>query len=102
MLGQCQHVAEISKSSGILAGATSTHPATVVDVELQPGMTSRNPTDLGHMAAGQQANHQSFPLTGSPEPVERAIRPPVLLMRLIEREAETEHARSLPPVLDDF
>src|SRR5215471_2278334 len=102
MLGECQQVAEISKSGSILAAGTSTHSATVVDVELQPGMTSRNPTDLGHMAAGQQTNHQSFPLTGSPEPVERAIRPPILLMRLIEREAEAEHARPLPPVLDDF
>src|SRR5262245_32118312 len=101
VLGEREHVAEVSKSGCILAVA-STAAAAVVDVKLQPLMTGGNHTDLGHMAASQQANHQSFPLTGRPEPVERPVRPPILLMRLIERESETEHARSLPPVLDDI
>src|SRR5690349_23155317 len=54
------------------------------------------------MSTSQQPDRQLLPFAGRPEPVERAIGPPALLMRLIEREAKAEHARALPPVLDDI
>src|SRR5262245_17215167 len=53
ILGECQQVAEIGKSGGILAAGSSTAAATVVDVELQSGMTGGNRSNLGHMAASQ-------------------------------------------------
>src|SRR5438445_124013 len=39
---------------------------------------------------------------GGPEPVEAAGGPPALLLRLIEGEAEAEHAGPLPPVAHDL
>src|SRR5262249_419726 len=53
------------------------------------------------MSTGHQPDRQFLPLTGRPEPVNGAIRPPALLMRLVKREAKAEHARPLPPILDD-
>src|SRR5215470_9718625 len=57
--------------------------------------------EVGHMAAGQQADWQPFLLARRPEPVERAVSPPALLVRLVEGEAEAAHARPLPPVSDN-
>jgi hypothetical protein len=54
------------------------------------------------MPAGEEPDRQLFPLAGSPEPVERAVGPPALLMRLVECETEAEHAGTLPPILDDI
>ena len=64
-------------------------------------MALGDPAEIGHVPAGQQADRQLLALAGGPEPVERAVRPPALLVRLVEREAETQHARPLPPVPDD-
>src|SRR5919106_5125540 len=57
--------------------------------------------EIGHMAATQQTDWQPFLLARGPKPVERAIGPPALLVRLVEGEAEAEHTRPLPPVFDD-
>src|SRR5262245_63252557 len=73
----------------------------VVDMQLKPGMALSDLAKVSHMAAGQQADRQPFLLARRPEPVERAVGPPALLVRLVEGEAEAEHARPLPPVSDD-
>src|SRR5712691_10028035 len=54
-----------------------------------------------HVAARQQPDRQPLLLAGGPEPGERAVGPPGLLVRLVEGKAEAEHARPLPPILDD-
>src|SRR5439155_26169368 len=70
--------------------------------QLQPRMPHGDPAECCHMAAGQEADWQLFALAGGPEPVEAAIGPPALLVRLVERETEAEHTRPLPPVPDDL
>src|SRR5262252_943827 len=70
-------------------------------MQLQPGMALSNLAEVSHMAAGQQADRQPFLLARGPEPVERAVAPPALLVWLVEGEAEAQHARPLPPVFDD-
>src|SRR5262249_55020469 len=55
-----------------------------------------------HVLAGEQPDAQIRLLAGGPEPVERAVGPPRLLVRLVEGEPETEHARALAPVRDDL
>src|SRR5271169_284171 len=58
--------------------------------------------EVSQMPAGHQADRQLFAFAGRPEPVERAVRPPARLVRLVERETKTEHARPLAPVLHDL
>ena len=55
-----------------------------------------------HVAAGEEADRQFLALAGLPEPVERAVGPPALLLRLVEGEAEAEHAGPLAPIAHDL
>ena len=73
----------------------------MVDVQFQSGMALGDFGESGHVPAGEEPDRQLLPFAGRPEPVERAVGPPALLMRLVEREAKAEHAGALPPVLDD-
>src|SRR5439155_19170816 len=81
--------------------AAATAGPVMVDVELEPGVPLGDGAERRHVAARQEADRQPLLLAIRPEPVERAVGPPGLLVRLVEREAEAEHARPLPPVLDD-
>src|SRR5262249_29478687 len=45
-------------------------------------------------------DRQAGPLGGGPQPVDGAVRRPLLLLRPDEREAAAEHARALLPRLD--
>src|SRR6516162_6358367 len=100
--GERQHLAQISKGGIVLPGATPTAAAMVIDVQFQPGVALGDPAELGHMSARHQADWQLLPLAGRPEPTNGAVRPPALLMRLVERKAKSEHARPLPPILNDL
>src|SRR5262249_39102976 len=51
---------------------------------------------------GEEPDGQPLALARLPEPVERSVGPPGLLMRLIEREPEPEHARTLAPARHDL
>jgi hypothetical protein len=75
--------------------------AHMIDMEFQPGVALGDPTERRHVTARKQPDRQAFPLAGGPEPVERTVGPPALLMWLVEREAETEHAGPLAPILND-
>src|SRR5712691_9855061 len=101
-LGDGEHLAEIGESAVVGPGAATAAASVVVDVELEAGMALGDPVEGVHVAAGQQPDRQLFALAGGPEPVERTVGPPRLLVRLVEGEAEAEHARPLPPVLDDL
>ena len=72
----------------------------VVNVQFETGMALGDRRILGDMPARHQPDRELFPLTSGPEPVE-AVRPPGLLVRLIERANGFEHPGALPPVLDD-
>src|SRR5262245_65501284 len=74
----------------------------MVDVELEPRMALRDLLERVHVAAGEKPDRQSRLFASGPEPVERTIGPPVLLMRLVESKTEPEHARPLAPAGDDF
>src|SRR5438034_11660941 len=55
-----------------------------------------------HVATGEEPDGQSSLLACRPEPVERAVGPPRLLLRLVEGEPKPEHARPLAPSGDDL
>src|SRR3981081_176989 len=74
----------------------------MVDGGLEAGMALGDLAQSLHVAAGEQTDRIALLLAGVPEPVERPVGPPCLLLRLIECEAKAEHARALPPVLDDL
>src|SRR6266498_5946959 len=73
----------------------------VIDVQLQTGMPLGDPRQRRHVPTGQEPDGQSRLLASCPEPVERAIRPPRLLTRLVEGKPKPEHARPLAPMRDD-
>ena len=52
--------------------------------------------------AGEETDAQVRLLASRPEPVERAIGPPRLLMRLVEGKPKPEHARPFAPMGDDL
>src|SRR4029079_10154514 len=82
---------------------SATAATDVVNVHLEARMAQCDLTESSHVgAARQKANPQIVLLARIPEPVERAVGPPGLLMRLVERETEAEHARALAPVRDDL
>jgi hypothetical protein len=76
-------------------------PSEVIDVQLQGGMPLGDLLQRRHVSPGQETDGQSRLLARRPEPVERAIGPPRLLVRLVEGEPEPEHARPLAPAGDD-
>src|SRR4030095_10145283 len=63
----------------------------------EPGMPLRDLLERVHVAAGQEPDRQCRLFASGPEPVERTVGPPALLMRLVESEPEPEHARPLAP-----
>src|SRR5262245_51905403 len=83
------------------AGAAAVPPE-VIDVELQARMALGDLRQRRHLASGEQPDREPLALARLPEPVERAVGPPGLLLRLVEREAEPEHARPLAPARDDL
>src|SRR5207248_7242640 len=101
-LRECQHVRQVRKCGGVLFAATATAPPEMIDVQFEPGMALGDLAERRHVAAREEADRQFLALTGGPEPVERAVGPPALLLRLIEGEAEAEHAGPLPPVAHDL
>src|SRR5215472_17043573 len=68
----------------------------MVDVQFQSGMALGDFGESRH-----EPDRQLLSLAGRPEPVERTIGPPALLMRLVEGEPKAAHAGALTPVLDD-
>jgi hypothetical protein len=101
VFGQCQHLAEIGESGVVLPDSAPAAAAMMIDVQFQIRVTPGYRAEFGHVPAGQQSDRKPFPFTGRPEPVERTVAPPALLVRLIEGKSETKHARALPPVPDD-
>ncbi len=92
---------DAAQQQAILAAAAAAPD--VVDVHPQAGMPLGDAAeDLDVGAGGEQAHDQPRLLRRLPEPVERAVGPPGFLVRLVEGEAETEHARALAPVGDDL
>src|SRR5215469_3796726 len=77
-------------------------PRPIWSMQLEAGMALGDMPELGHMAAGREADRQRFALARGPEPIERAVRPPFRLMRLVEGEAEAEHAGAPAPVANDL
>src|SRR5262249_52006726 len=75
----------------------------VVDVHLQPRMPLGDPAENRHGAAGhEQSQPQVRLLARFPEPVERTVGDPRLLVRIAEAVAESEHGgRAFAPVRDD-
>src|SRR5262249_13864228 len=86
----------------VRSGAASATAAMVVDVQFELGVALGDSTQLGEMPAGHQADREFLPFAGRPKPIDGAVRPPALLMRLIERKAKAEHARPLSPILDNL
>jgi hypothetical protein len=84
-----------------MAGGVPLYVEELTKAMVEPGVARGDRAEVGHMSAGQQDDRQPFLLARRPEPVERAVGPPALLVRLVEGEAEAEHARPLPPVFDD-
>src|SRR5215218_10214927 len=74
----------------------------MVDMQLEAGMALGDVPESRHVAAGEQSNRQFLAFAGGPEPVETAVGPPAFLVRLVEGEAEADHAGPLPPVPDDL
>src|SRR3954454_2120358 len=77
-------------------------PAKMVDMDFEVRMALGDLAELLHMAAGEQAHRVALLFAGAPEPVQRAVGPISLLVRLIERETKAEHARPRAPVADDL
>src|SRR5208282_5975903 len=61
IFGERQHLAEIGKGGIVLSGAAYTTAPMVVDVQFQPWMALGDPTELGQMPAGHQADWEFFP-----------------------------------------
>src|SRR5581483_7247984 len=99
--GEREHVVEIGERRIVGAGDAAADPAAMVDMQLQPGMPLGDGSERRDVAAGEQPDRKRRLLGRRPEPVERAVGPPRLLVRLVEGEAEAEHARALAPVRDD-
>src|SRR5207237_8503359 len=101
-VGARQHRRQIGRGRIVGAAGAAAMPAEMVDVDLETGMALGDLAESLHVAAGQQADWIALLLAGVPEPVERPVGPPCLLLRLVEGEAEAEHARPRAPVLDDL
>ena len=69
-------------------------------ISLSPGCCSATSRDLGQEAAGEQRQGQPGALGRRPQPVDRAVGRPGLLVRLQEDEAQAEHPRPLLPAVD--
>src|SRR5437763_13074441 len=74
----------------------------MIVVQFEPGMPLGDLAECRHVAAREEADRHFLALTGGPEPIEAAVGPPALLLRLIEGEAEAQHAGPLPPVAHDL
>ena len=69
-------------------------------ISFSPGCFWATSRDLGQEAAGEQRQGQPGALGRRPQPVDRAVGRPGLLMRLHEDEAQAEHPRPLLPAVD--
>src|SRR5262249_45980941 len=100
--GERQRVLEIGKRRIVgEPGATAVAPE-MIDVELQTGMPLGDLGQCGHVAAGEEPDRELRLLARRPEPVDRPVGPPRLLMRLVEGEPKSDHARTLAPASDDL
>src|SRR5262245_28333967 len=102
VLREREHVLEIGEGRVVGHAGAAAVTSQVVDVELQARMPLGDLRQRGHLSAGQETDGKTFPLARLPEPVERAVTPPGLLLRLVEGEPEPEHARPLAPARDDL
>src|SRR5262249_47437591 len=69
----------------------------MIDVKLQARVALGDLAERRHLPTGQEPDRQPLSLARRPEPVERAVGPPRLLVRLIEGEPEAEHAGPFTP-----
>src|SRR5206468_2276639 len=86
VLREREHVLEIGEGHVVrFPGAAAVAPE-VIDVQLQARMTLGDLRQRRHVATGQEPDGKPGPLRSRPEPVERAVGPPGLLLRLVEGE----------------
>jgi hypothetical protein len=72
----------------------------VVDDQLQPRVLLRDLRDLGQEGGGEQRDGEPGALGGRPQPVDRPIGRPRLLVRLQEGETEPPHPGPALPAVD--
>src|SRR4029453_3434090 len=102
VLREREHVLEIGEGRVVGHAGAATVTSEVVDVELQARMRSAIFASAAICPPARSPTGKAFPLARPPEPVERPVGPPGLLLRLVEGEPEPEHARPLAPARDDL
>src|SRR5947199_199374 len=97
VLRQREHVAEIAPGRVVLRVRRSPE---VIDDQLECRMLHGDLGDLRQEIGGEQRHRDSRALCRGRHPVDGAVGRPRLLVRLQEREAQAEHARTLLPAVD--
>src|SRR5207248_11598685 len=93
-----EHLRQVGERCLILNSAGGTE---MIDDQLQVRMAFSDLADDWHEIRREQGDRYHRTFGGRPQPVDGAVRPPGALMRLQQRETESEHTWLLLPGVDE-